>query len=621
MKSFLIRLILLIFISQFSYATTTLTSGVSQSSSVSNGYWRYYKITANSGATVTVDMTGLSSDIDLYVKKGSQPTLSSYDARPYYGGTTSESATVTIDSSTTVYIGVYGYTSSGFNIKATVSGGSSGDDGSDSGTTTTITGKITYDKIHANSNAIGLDYNNITQEPAKQIVVKAIDSSNNIIASTTTNDNGEYSLDNLPQDTQVKIRVYAQMKKIGTSGWDIKVIDNTNENAQYVMEGNFATTGTANTQRNINASSGWNGNSYSNPRTAAPFAILGSIYVAIQKVITADSSVSFPSLSINWSKNNISSSGNKADGQIGTSHYTNSNLYILGDENSDTDEYDNHVIIHEWGHYFEDNFSRSDSIGGSHGDGDILDIRVAFGEGWGNAWSAIATDDPIYFDTIGSHQSNGFFMNIENETRNTPGWFSEASIQRILYDIYDSHNDGDDTLSLGFEPIYNVMIGAEKTTPAFTSIFTFITALQNANPSISSKIDTILSSEDITHIDDIYGSSQKNDLYTNIQVGNTLNICTSGEYGRGNKLDNHKFIRFTINNSGNYNVNVQQTNGNNSDPNFSVYKTSPFATVGSSRGDTVGSESKSFQLSTGNYLLDISEYNGLQTACFDIKVD
>jgi hypothetical protein len=36
------------------------------------------------------------------------------------------------------------------------------------------------------------------------------------------------------------------------------------------------------------------------------------------------------------------------------------------DQMSHTDEYDDHVIIHEWGYCFEDKFSRSDSIGGNH---------------------------------------------------------------------------------------------------------------------------------------------------------------------------------------------------------------------------------------------------------------
>lgn len=37
-----------------------------------------------------------------------------------------------------------------------------------------IIGKVTYDRVHVNNNGIGLNYNNITQDVAKQVVVKAI---------------------------------------------------------------------------------------------------------------------------------------------------------------------------------------------------------------------------------------------------------------------------------------------------------------------------------------------------------------------------------------------------------------------------------------------------------------
>ncbi len=95
--------------------------------------------------------------------------------------------------------------------------------------------------------------------------------------------------------------------------------------------------------------------------------------------------------------NNVPTAGDESSGQIITSNYDGErNLWILGDENGDTDEFDDHIIIHEWAHYFEDQFSRADNIGGSHSLGDALDIRVAFGEGWGNAFSGIATDIHIF---------------------------------------------------------------------------------------------------------------------------------------------------------------------------------------------------------------------------------
>jgi hypothetical protein len=494
-----------------------------------------------------------------------------------------------------------------------------------------IIGKITYDRVHVNNNGIGLNYNNITQESMKQVKVELVKGdcgvamSSNIIASTTTDDDGNYEFNNLPSNQNARICVYAQMEKFGDNGWRLKVVDNTNGDALYTMQSSSFLIGESSTRRNLNASSGWDGDGYSGTRTAAPFAILDSLYQAMKKVISADNKVSFPPLKVNWSIHNVpSGNGDESElrmGQIITSHYNgDGNLYILGDANSDTDEYDDHVMIHEWGHYFEANFSRADSIGGSHGDGDRLDIRVAFGEGWGNAWSAIATDNPIYFDTQGFRQSQGFSMNIESDTSGSHGWFSEDSIQRILYDLYDSHDDGADTLSLGFKPIYDVLVNFQKNTPAFTSIFTFITGLQKENKAVSDKIDAILNSENINHIYDIYGSKQAN-LYSDMGDSGMTTVCTSSEWGKGNKLYNHKYIRFSINENRDYTISVKQNSGGGSDPDFGVYRTVPFEHLGDAENTINGIENSRYSLTIGEYLLDVSDYNGLNHVCFDITVN
>lgn len=112
-------------------------------------------------------------------------------------------------------------------------------------------------------------------------------------------------------------------------------------------------------------------------------------------------------------------------------------IYVLGDyTQGDTDEFDQHVIAHEAGHYFEDRFSRSDSLGGEHGLNDRLDLRVAFGEGWGDAFGAMALNDPVYRDSFSGQAQDGAFS-LESSTPSAPGWFSEFSTFKILWDIFD----------------------------------------------------------------------------------------------------------------------------------------------------------------------------------------
>lgn len=504
-------------------------------------------------------------------------------------------------------------------------GGGGGDDSSTSVGLVNISGKITYDLVPVNSDHIGLDYNNITQKTVKGTQVDAIDSSNQSIASTTTDTSGNYSF-NLPSNTQVKIRVYAKLFKTDVPSWDVKVVDNTNNDALYVMEGALASTGVSDSTRNLNASSGWGGSSYTSSRVAAPFALLDSVYSAIQKVLSANSNTVFPSLLVNWSVNNVAISGDKTIGQITTSHYTDSNLYILGDEDSDTDEYDDHVVTHEWGHYYEDKFSRSDNIGGQHSGEELLDIRVAFGEGWGNAFSGMALDNPIYFDTLDVAQSSGFYFDVESGTSTSNGWYSESSIERILYDLYDNADDGNDILSLGFAPIHAIFTGAEKTTPAFTSIFTFITALKSENAGDTGEIDSIVSSEDISEITDIYGTGRTNrasayPYHDYLTLGSSLPIEISNADGTYNKLSNRQYVKFTVASSGTYTIKVEQTNGTNSDPDFYLFDTSPFSMIKFSESTDAGLEQTSVSLTTGDYLLDISDYANIADAQLTVTIN
>jgi len=472
-----------------------------------------------------------------------------------------------------------------------------------------ISGTIHYERVHAQH--IGesslLDYSNITQETAKQVMVLAIDRSGNLVDSTFTNDEGMYTLSNIPSNSNVKIRVYAKMEK--QNRWDIKVIDNTDGDALYGIEGSFANSGVSNSNRNLTASA--------SDKSSPPFAILDSIYLAMNKIYAVDSNVNFPALKLNWSTNNITS---------GTYYDGLDNIVLQGDQQGDSDEYDDHIVIHEWGHYFERNFSRADNIGGSHGSGEHLDIRVAFGEGFGNALSAIVTDDPLYFDTIGTN--NGWNMNIEHATHETPGWFSEASIQRILYDLYDNNSDGTDRLSLGFKPMYETLVNGQRNTPAFTSIFSFITELKKANPSATAKIDDIVANEDIATIADIYGSNRVSNieegslpLYMELTLDKTIgNVCSMNNYGNYNKLANHKYVHFSINKNDTYPIQIKQSNGSSSDPEFALFKTSPFENISTNEGGESGIEKASLALTSGDYLLDIYDANKIDKACFSVSV-
>ena len=172
----------------------------------------------------------------------------------------------------------------------------------------------------------------------------------------------------------------------------------------------------------------------------------------------------------------------------------------------DTDEFDQSVIAHEFGHYLEDRFARSDSIGGDHGGSTtLLDLRVAFGEGWGNAFSGMVLGGPIYRDSFGRHAVGLQHRHGSGRFAATKAGSPRPRSARSCGTCSMRPHEAGDTLSLGFAPLYAVMTGAQTTTDAVTSIFSFITALRAANPGSLAAIDTLVTGEDISGTGDVRG--------------------------------------------------------------------------------------------------------------------
>lgn len=102
----------------------TLTNGQTVSGlGASTGTMLMYKIAVPSGQTsLVVTTSGGTGDADLYVKRGAQPTTSSYDARGYTSGN-AETVTISNPVAGDFYIGVYAYaTFASVSLKATYTG-------------------------------------------------------------------------------------------------------------------------------------------------------------------------------------------------------------------------------------------------------------------------------------------------------------------------------------------------------------------------------------------------------------------------------------------------------------------------------------------------------------------
>ena len=420
-----------------------------------------------------------------------------------------------------------------------------------------VQGRWTYER--AESTITGLDYGDITEHPIRGAKIQLIrDGTGTVITTRTLSTTGDYFIDYAGLD-QVRMRVLAE------TGFDeppIRVQDNTDENATWSVETAPFPIGGGQLTQDYVAASGWGGAAYTGPRASAPFAILDACYGAAQDFL-AVRDVSFNLCTLNWSPDNRPEDGDVALGQIGTSHFDaiTDQLFILGKEDVDTDEFDLHVVVHEWGHWFEETISRSDSIGGAHASGERLDPRLAWSEGFATALSAIVLHpDHVYSDSYGAQQASGFGEDIEDNTTDNvnPGWFGEGSIQWLVYDLWDANSDGAwDDIALGLGPIYDALAGDVRNTPALTTIFAFIHSLKTNNTSQASAIDDLCAHHSIDPVRDEWGTAETNagstglglPVYSLLQVNGADAVRTlNGNYAY-NTLENNRFFYFTGNGS------------------------------------------------------------------------
>ena len=492
----------------------------------------------------------------------------------------------------------------------------------------TISGKAVFESVPAKTDGTGLNYAASVDKPIRSATVQLLDASNAVLAATATDDSGNYSV-SLATSQAVKVRVRAEFKRTGSASGDrdFTVLDNTSGDAIYALD-SVPFTPTASVTQNLRAASGWNGTTYATARAAGPFSLLDVVYDAQAKIATVAPTVTLPPLKVFWSVNNRPVKPfNATTGAITTSFFTASSsgraLYVLGAADTDTDEFDTHVIAHEFGHYLQSALSRDDSVGGSHGSGDKLDLRVAFSEGWGNAWSGIALGGPIYVDSFGPGQATSFSIDVSIAATGTDrGWYSETTSQYLIWTT---------NKTIGFGPVYAALTSLSNS-PAFSSLYSFAAAAKAAAPANAAAITTLWGTQNIA-AQDAFGTGETNNggnplnlpVYKTL-VGTTGNYCPHAEadplHDR-NRLGEFVYIRFTA--SGTRTLVATKTSpagAATTDPDFTVLKNDGTTVTADSNVDDMETLA-GVVLPTGTHSLALSDYKLAtpNTSCFDFKVN
>lgn len=534
----------------------------------------------------------------------------------------------------------------------------------------TLSGTATYQNVPHDDQG-GLDYAASSAIPIRRATLQVVDTSDaSVLASTTTSDTGTYEV-TVPGERDVRLRVRAELQKSGPPSWDVRVVDNTAGDALYTLDSNEFNTG-GGTTRDIHAPSGWDAGqqAYTSARSAAPFSVLDNILDAMQPVLAVDPDATFPSLVAHWSEDNqpgLDANGQRddANGLIGTTFYQNGEIFVLGwasqdaepSSTGDTDEYDDHVIQHEWAHYLEDQFARSDSLGGSHSFFVRLDPRVAFSEGFGNAYSGIGTGRSIYKDSGGADQATGiavFDMEDNDWSQGIPdGWFNEGSIQSVIYDLFDDGTESGDGVSEGFGPIFATMTGKQTNTPASATIYPFVVGMKaNATSASDGDIDTLVESRAIRSSDnDQWGSTEDNDAgagtlanfrtedilpvhtayFTDFDTSET--VCAIKNFQVYNGLSIRRFLRLSVGTAAKYTITVTRTSGSGTDPDFVVHRDGERLLVSEKESGETGAtetmEENTVSLDAREYTLEVYPYSYVKqdnnsatddTTCYSVEV-
>src|SRR3989338_5267660 len=248
----------------------------------------------------------------------------------------------------------------------------SGSPAAKSGTsfTSTVSGKVQYeDKEYGKEGWTGNTY----YKAVRYATVEIVDSVKYThLASTVTDLSGNYSVsfstDGL---TKVYVRVISETSS-QTDKPDVQ-IQNLSSSVYSANGSNFTPSGGISTV-DISISS---------DSVAGAFNML-DIFTSSGEFINSLTGSNPPALKVYWEISSIYGTyychGHDTD-------YCRSGegIYVLNEPGGDTDEYDDDVLWHEYGHFIAAKFSKDDSQGGQHRHSDNThDLRLTWSEGWGN---------------------------------------------------------------------------------------------------------------------------------------------------------------------------------------------------------------------------------------------
>jgi hypothetical protein len=305
------------------------------------------------------------------------------------------------------------------------------------GSTGTISGKVRYEDKELTGNPAQLTggfTGNTKMKAVRYATIEVVNAANSSVLYTTqTNSLGMYSILTSTGSTTVYVRV----DSIATPPTSASITVTNLSSAKYAVPSqNISLAGSANVNISIPTTN----------TAGGAFSILDVMTTGYDFINHLNGAYPAVPLNAYWAPGNLNGTYFCYGGcPVGDG------IYVLSQTGGDTDEYDDDVLWHEFGHFIAHNYSLDDSPGGQHSLGDNeLDLRLSWSEGWGDffpgaikTWlsasgqsnlisSAAGISLTTYVDTSGS---DGFSFDFGNPSLNGSYSTSEVAIAKLLTDL------------------------------------------------------------------------------------------------------------------------------------------------------------------------------------------
>ena len=339
-------------------------------------------------------------------------------------------------------------------------------------------GQAMYQKVEVTDT--GLDLSRPVFVPIRHARVEIVDSITRQVVSVAETDEEGWFFIGVPDRNALQVRVLSRLRSS-----EVKVVDNTaSGRPTYALIKDIDDPASEEILELIDST-----------RQAGAFNILDGVQRGNALIAQADPQLIPPPLTIFWSqKNNESVISRLTGGQIKTTffHLATNTAYVLGDRNTDSDEFDDSVILHEYAHMLA---------------GALLPRRFAWRASqyrryrWIREWPGPRVGRISFHPLFGGPRSiwiqkgRGFQQSVSISRKMFhlsigPGYRSEASVAGILWDLVDENADKDDLLQLPFAAVWNAFTDLRNIRYVYLPYF--LESFLAKNPGLSDALRTMV---------------------------------------------------------------------------------------------------------------------------------